>query len=132
MLSTLLVALLAATAPATPPRSHTFVGEIVSIDVPNRQVVVVQGIKAGNKAGPKKRETLAVHVPFTARVLRGTKAASLDEVKPRDHAVVRYRVAGGTAEAFSLQVADLAAPEPAATPTLPAAGSTGSGGSGGS
>ena len=123
--STVLLALLAAAAPAgTPvvPASHTLAGEILSIDVRNRQVVVVQGLEASGNKGIRKRETLTVHVPFTTRVVRGKKAATLNDLKLRDHAVVRYQITRTGAEALSLQVADLATPTPAPSPDSPLAG----------
>jgi hypothetical protein len=94
--------------------SHTLVGEVLSVDVENRRIVVAQAIKASDRSGTKARETLTVHVPFSTRVLRGKNAASLGDVKPRDHAVVRYRVTPEGAQALSLQLADLATPTPLA------------------
>ena len=128
--SALLLALLASAAPAAPAatpgvsESHTLAGEILAIDVKSRQVVVVQGLEARGKSGTRKRETLTVHVPFTTRVVRGKKAATLNDLRLRDHAVVRYQVTRSGAEALSLQVADLATP----TPAPPAEGSVASAG----
>src|SRR5512141_799378 len=122
MLVSLLAAALFATAPApTATQSRTLVGEILSVDVTNRQVVVVQGLKARGNKGDEKRETITVHVPYSTRVVRGKKAATLTDLKPRDHAVVRYQLTATGAEALSLQVADLARPTPTtpATPTAP-------------
>lgn len=119
--ATLLALLLAdaaqpAAPAATPAPSRTLVGEILSIDLPNRRVVVAQGLKAGGKSGASRRETVTVHVPFSTPLRRGHRATSLGDLKPRDQAVVRYRVTSAGAQAFSLTVADLAggAPEPIA------------------
>lgn len=103
----------AAPSTATPaaPRaeSRTLVGEILSVDVANRKVVMAQGLKTSHgKKGAKPRETLSVHIPYSTPLVRGKKAASLTDVKPRDHAIVRYTLTEQGAQALSLQVAEMA------------------------
>jgi hypothetical protein len=126
-----LLALLLAIAPEAPPKatkatpvpattpgasaSRTLVGEVLSVDLPNRKVVVAQALKARDKSGVKERETVTVQVPFSTRVQRGTKSASLADVRPRDHAVVRYELTSHGPQALSLQLADLATPTPVVT-----------------
>lgn len=104
----------AAAQDASKPTSRTIVGEILSIDIPKRNVVVAQAMKAHGRAGAAERETVTIHVPFSTPVARGKRAASLTDLKPRDHAVVRYQVTPQGARALSLQVADLATPTPLA------------------
>lgn len=114
LLSVLFLALSAGAAPtpvpspetpaATPASSRTIVGEIVSIDLPSRLIVIRESVKA---APPRtKAETVAVRLSQETTLVRGRKPVALEELRPKDHVVARYVVSPAGATALSLRVAD--------------------------
>ena len=111
-----------ATAPAAP--SKTIVGEIVWVDMASRLVLVRESVKStAVKGKPAVRETVAIAIAPDVPVIRGKKASTLAELKPKDHVVARYLTTAEGAKAVSLRVAD-------ATPHAPASPSAGTPGGG--
>lgn len=142
MLSQLLSALLFATttgaapptaAPrsqvrATPVPTRTMVGSIVSVHPARGTVVVKESVRTVKSESPLPVETVTVLVGASTEVLVGKRAATIAELKPGDHVVVRYAGSGGSGLALSIRVAETAppaAPAPAATPAPPAPASRG-------
>jgi len=104
-----------ATAPkaATAAPSKTIVGEIVWVDMTSRLVLVRESVKStAVKGKPAVRETVAIAIAPDVPVIRGKKASTLAELKPKDHVVARYVPTAEGAKAVSLRVAD-------ATPRAP-------------
>lgn len=109
-------------APAAP--SKTIVGEIVWVDMASRLVLVRESVKStAVKGKPAVRETVALAIAPDVPVIRGKKASTLAELKPKDHVVARYLTTAEGAKAVSLRVAD-------ATPHAPASPSAGTPGGG--
>jgi hypothetical protein len=93
-----------------PPRaaasaaSHTIVGELVSIDLVAKTVVIRDSVKT---SAPKtKRETVTLALGTATTLVRGKKPVELEELRPKDHVVARYLVVPAGAKAISLRVAD--------------------------
>ncbi len=109
-------------APAAP--SKTIVGEIVWVDMASRLVLVRESVKStAVKGKPAVRETVAIAIAPDVPVIRGKKASTLAELKPKDHVVARYLPTAEGAKAVSLRVAD-------ATPLAPGSPSAGTPGGG--
>ena len=109
-------------APAAP--SKTIVGEIVWVDMASRLVLVRESVKStAVKGKPAVRETVAIAIAPDVPVIRGKKASTLAELKPKDHVVARYLMTAEGAKAVSLRVAD-ATPH---APLSPSAGTPGGG-----
>jgi hypothetical protein len=101
------------TSPAAP--SKTIVGEIVWVDLASRLVLVRESVKStAVKGRPAVRETVAIAIAPDVPVIKGKKASTLAELKPKDHVVARYRPTAEGAKAVSVRVAD-AAPQPPAS-----------------
>jgi len=113
-----------APAPPAPPASRTIVGEIVSIDLQSRTVVIRESVKAtAPEANRKaKRETVTVALSPATSLLRGKMPVALEELRPSDHVVARYVVSPTGATALSFRVADRVVRVPA-TPGSSAADS---------
>jgi hypothetical protein len=100
------------------------VGEIVWVDMASRLVLVRESVKStAVKGKPAIRETVALAIAPDVPVIRGKKASTLAELKPKDHVVARYLTTAEGAKAVSLRVAD-------ATPHAPASPSAGTPGGG--
>lgn len=100
-----------ATAPkaATPAPSKTIVGEIVWVDMTSRLVLVRESVKStAVKGKPAVRETVAIAIAPDVPVIRGKKASTLAELKPKDHVVARYFPTAEGAKAVSVRVAEAA------------------------
>lgn len=115
-----------ATGPTAAPvvASRTIVGEIVWVDLASRLVLVRESVKSTAVKGKAAvRETVAITIAPDVPVVKGKKASTLNELKPKDHVVARYLPTAAGAKAVSLRVAD-------ATPRTPAspAGGTPDGG----
>lgn len=102
-------------APETPmlrPIVIKFSGEIVSVtrDTPAQPVVVIR-----DRYGVSKEMTADAS---SAKVLRGTTAATLDELKPGDSVTVDYTydVATGKRTVQTITIAEASAPAPATAP----------------
>lgn len=109
-------------APAVP--SKTIVGEIVWVDMASRLVLVRESVKStAVKGKPAVRETIAIAIAPDVPVIRGKKASTLAELKPKDHVVARYLPTAEGAKAVSLRVADV-------TPNLPSSPAAGTPGGG--
>lgn len=142
MFSPLLFALLfAATTGAAPPATapqaqarttavptRTMVGSIVSVHPARGTVVVRESVRTVKSESPLPVETATVLVGASTEVLLGKRAATIADLKPGDHVVVRYAGTGGSGLALSIRVAETAPPPPAApasTPVPPAPASRG-------
>jgi hypothetical protein len=102
-----------ATAPKAAPAvsSKTIVGEIVWVDIASRLVLVRESVKStAVKGKPAVRETVAIAIAPDVPVIRGKKASTLAELKPKDHVVARYVPTAEGAKAVSVRVADAAPP----------------------
>ena len=111
-----------ATAPAAP--SKTIVGEIVWVDMASRLVLVRESVKStAVKGKPAVRETVAIAIAPDVPVIRGKKASTLAELKPKDHVVARYLTTAEGAKAVSVRVAE-------ATPRAPGSPTAGTPGGG--
>lgn len=98
---------------ATAIPSKTIVGEIVWVDLASRLVLVRESVKStAVKGKPAVRETVAITIAPDVPVVKGKKASTLDELKPKDHVVARYLPTAEGAKAVSVRVAD-------ATPRAP-------------
>lgn len=112
-----------AAAPAATPSkavpaasSKTIAGEIVWVDLASRLVLVRESVKSTPVKGKSAvRETVAISIAPDVPVIKGQKASTLADLKPKDHVVARYLPTADGAKAVSLRVAD-------ATPVLPAGG----------
>ncbi|MGE5717354.1 MAG: hypothetical protein ACM369_11945 [Acidobacteriota bacterium] len=112
----------AAPAATTPSKavptasSKTIAGEIVWVDLASRLVLVRESVKSTPVKGKSAvRETVAISIAPDVPVIKGQKASTLADLKPKDHVVARYLPTADGAKAVSLRVAD-------ATPVLPAGG----------
>jgi hypothetical protein len=102
-------------APAAP--SKTIVGEIVWVDMASRLVLVRESVKStAVKGKPAVRETVAIAIAPDVPVIRGKKASTLAELKPKDHVVARYVSTADGARGVSLRVAD-ATPHASGSPS---------------
>jgi hypothetical protein len=97
---------------ATSDISRTIVGEIVSIDLSLRSVVIRESVKTAASKG--KRETVTVALDSGTSLLRGRKPVTLEELRPKDYVVARYVVSTAGAKALSFRVADRVVRVPAA------------------
>src|SRR5512132_2685659 len=71
--------------------SKTIVGEIVWVDLASRLVLVRESVKSTSVKGkPSVRETVAITIASDVPVVKGKKASTLAELKPKDHVVARY------------------------------------------
>lgn len=111
----------------TPPAAKTIVGHILAVDPKTGTVVVEETIKPpkGQK-GPHRHESVTVRVDGSTRLLRGKAPATFADLRPNDHAVVRYVAEAQGARALSLRVADRGPAKPF-EPGAPAAVGTPSG-----
>jgi hypothetical protein len=105
----------AAASPATAPKaapaapSKTIAGEIVWVDLSSRLVLVRESVKStAVKGKPAVRETVAIAIAPDVPVIKGKKASTLAELKPKDHVVARYLPTSEGAKAVSVRVADAA------------------------
>jgi hypothetical protein len=102
--------------------SKTIVGEIVWVDLASRLVLVRESVKSTVVKGkPAVRETVAIAIAPDVPVIKGKKASTLAELKPKDHVVARYQPTAEGAKAVSVRVADVAGVAPR-TPDSPAGG----------
>jgi hypothetical protein len=105
----------AAPAPKAAPaaQSKTISGEIVWVDLASRLVLVRESVKSTVVKGKRAvRETVAIAIAPDVPVIRGKKASTLAELKPRDHVVARYLPTSEGAKAVSVRVADAAPSTP--------------------
>jgi hypothetical protein len=105
---------------------RTVVGQIVSVDLAHRTVVVGESVQSNRPKGDLKG-TLTVTLDDATQLLRGKRAATAAELKPKDHVVVRYVETPRGARAVSFRIADLVTRTP--VPAASAAAVSGSGGS---
>jgi len=108
-LGVLLSGLAIAAGPAPTPSaaasaSRTIVGEIVTIDLVAKTVVIRDSVKTSAPKG--KRESVTVTLDAATTLVRGKKPVLLEELRPRDHVVARYLVSPTGARALSFRVAD--------------------------
>lgn len=106
-----------ATGPKAAPvvASKTIVGEIVWVDIASRLVLVRESVKStAVKGKPAVRETIAIAIAPDVPVIKGKKASTLAELKPKDHVVARYLPTAEGAKAVSVRVADAAPRAPGA------------------
>jgi hypothetical protein len=111
-----------ASEPKTAPTvsSKTIVGEIVWVDIASRLVLVRESVKStAVKGKPAVRETVAITIAPEIPVVKGKKASTLADLKPKDHVVARYLPTAEGAKAVSMRVAD-------ATPVAPGSPAGGS------
>lgn len=98
---------------ATPNPERTFVGEVLEVDAARSLVTVGESIEASAPNTPaKKRERLVLTVDGSTQVLRGKKPATVAEIRPKDHAVVRYVKTAQGLRATSMRVAEGSTPAP--------------------
>ncbi len=125
--------------PAAPaPAARTIVGEVVSVlpasapaaAGPGAATVVLRETLKSSRPGDGSRgqETLSITVDSATQVLRGKRVVPLDDLKPGDHAVVRYAPGSPVGRAITVRVADVvtkpAAGAPAGPASPPAIGAT--------
>ena len=113
---------------ATPVPTRTMVGSIVSVHPARGTVVGRESVRTVKSESPLPGETAPGLVGASTEVLLGKRAATIADLKPGDHVVVRYAGTGGSGLALSIRVAETAppaAPTPAATPAPPAPASRG-------
>ncbi len=128
-----------APAAAAAPANRTLVGQVVGIDAAAGTLVLRETVKStplpqSSPSGKSERpaETLTVRIEAGTQLLRGKRPVPLADLRPGDHAVVRYAppVPGAPAgRALSIRVADVVARSaspagvaPAAPASLAAAG----------
>lgn len=98
---------------ATPNPERTFVGEVLEVDAARSLVTIGESIETSAPNAPaKKREKLVLTVDGSTQVLRGKKPATVAEIRPKDHAVVRYVKTAHGLRATSMRVAEGSAPTP--------------------
>ncbi len=98
---------------ATPNPERTFVGEVLEVDAARSLVTIGESIEASAPNAPaKKREKLVLTVDGSTQVLRGKKPATVAEIRPKDHAVVRYVKTAHGLRATSMRVAEGSTPTP--------------------
>jgi hypothetical protein len=119
-----------AKAPAPAPANRTLVGQVVSVDAAAGTLVLRETVKAttappsppapeSGKTG-RPAETVTVRVEATTQLLRGKRPVPLADLRPGDHAVVRYtpREPAAVALALTIRVAEVVSrpsPPPAAS-----------------
>ena len=116
-----------ATAPkaATPAPSKTIAGEVVWVDMTSRLVLVRESVKStAVKGKPAVRETVAIAIAPDVPVIRGKRASTLAELKPRDHVVARYVPTADGAKAVSVRVAEAPPLAPASPEAVTPGGAT--------
>ena len=100
-------------APAPAAASRTIVGEIVTIDVAAKTVVIRDSVKTSAPKG--KRESVTMSLDASTTLVRGKKPVLFEELRPKDHVVARYLISPTGAKALSFRVADRMV-RPPATP----------------
>jgi hypothetical protein len=113
--------------PSTPaprpsaPVTQTIVGQILSVDA----AAATLGVGESVQASPTKkgdRDTVSLKVDRGTQLLRGKRATTVAELRPRDHVVVRYVLTPDGARALSIRAADQSRETPTVVPQ--AAGGT--------
>lgn len=109
-------------APArpSPVPTRTIVGSIVSVNASRGTVVVRESVTTRKNGTPVPAETATVLVGESTQVVKGKRAATIADLAPGDHVVLRYAGTGGSGLALSLRVAETAPPPPAVPPGPPA------------
>lgn len=102
----------AATTSAASGTSRTIVGEIVTIDLVAKTVVIRDSVKTN--APKRKRESVTMSLDASTSLVRGKKPVLLEELRPKDHVVARYFVSPTGARALSFRVAERLVRPPAA------------------
>lgn len=132
----ILLAFLLAGSPASPaPANRTLVGQVVSVDAAAGTLVLRETVKStpapksvgapqgGKDARPA--ETVTVRIEATTQLLRGKKPVPVADLKPGDHAVVRYAPREPVGTALTVRVADVVVrPVPAPAASSPAVASS--------
>jgi hypothetical protein len=110
----------------------TIVGQIVSVDPVKGTITIGESVQASRPKTPKLKEIVTLSIDGSTELFRGKRPATKDELKPRDHVVVRYVLTPQGARALSCRVSDLVTrtPPPTAAPATTASGA-GTGASGG-
>jgi hypothetical protein len=111
-------------APTPALTSKTIVGQIVSVDVATRTVVVRESVRSTPVKGqPAKREVVSMVLEAATPIHRGKTPTSVAELRPKEYVVARYAVTPAGARALSLRVAELIARTPLPSPApAPSAG----------
>lgn len=114
----------AATPGPAPSPAHadvrTFVGQIVSIDAAKGTMTIGESMQASRPKTAKLKESVTVTIDGGTQVFRGKRAATKEELKARDHVVVRYVVTPQGARAVSCRASDTVARNPAPAASSPA------------
>lgn len=109
-----------AAARPSPVPTRTIVGSIVSVNASRGTVVVRESVTTRKNGTPAPAETATVLVGESTQVVKGKRAATIADLRPGDHVVLRYAGTGGSGLALSLRVAETAPPAPSASPATPA------------
>jgi len=92
------------------------VGQIISVDAAASTLVVGESVQASPTKKGGDRETVSLTVDGGTQVLRGKRATTVAELRPRDHVVVRYVLTPHGARALSIRAADQGRDTPTAVP----------------